>query len=86
MCLWVVETSFKKLEKLEKQTKAILNSWIGNANPLTTRKTEMERGSGFVSKADRNKISKGKPKFSPIVAKNMQDPTGQFMWLFSGSR
>ena len=28
MCIFVVQTSFKKLEKIEKQTKAMLDSWI----------------------------------------------------------
>lgn len=85
MCLWVLEYSFKNLERLEKQTKAILNSWlvgIKNEQP----KLERDRGTNFVSKENRNKISTQKPKFSPVVAKNMQDPTGQYMWLFSGSK
>lgn len=81
MCLWVVEHSFKNLERLEKQNKAILNSWIGNANALTIKKTELERGSDFVDK-DNKPIPK--PKFNPVTARNMQDPTGQYMWLFRG--
>lgn len=85
MCLWVVEHAFKKLEKLEKQNKAILNSWlIGDSK--TPTQIETERGSGFVSKEDRNKVAKPKPKFSPLVSRNMQDPTGKWLWLFSGSK
>ena len=85
MCLWVVEHSFKNLEKMEKQTKAILNSWTGGGN-IAKQIIEPERGTGFVSQADRNKTPISKPKFSPIVSKNMQDPTGKYMWLFSGSK
>ena len=85
MALWVVEHSFKNLEKLEKQNKAILNSWLVGANTNPTQ-TDLEKGTGFVSKENRNKISAQKPKFNPIVSKNMQDPTGQYMWLFSGSK
>ena len=81
MCLWVVEHSFKNLERLEKQNKAILNSWIGNSNALTIKKTELERGSDFI---DKNNKPIPKPKFNHTIARNMQDPTGQYMWLFRG--
>lgn len=84
MCLWVVEHSFKHLEKLEKQTKAILSSWLVGANAEI--KIDKERGSDFVSQANRNKQAHPKPKFSPVVSKNMQDPNGQYMWLFSGMK
>lgn len=84
MCLWVVEHSFKNLERLEKQTKAILNSWLIGANPVP--QPELEKGTGFVSKENRNKEAAPKPKFNPIVSRNMQDPTGQYMWLFSGMK
>lgn len=86
MCLWVVEHSFKNLEKMEKQTKAMLGSWVGGANPLNMATRDIEKGNGFVPRANRNKEALPKPKFSALVAKNMQDPTGQYMWLFSGSR
>jgi hypothetical protein len=86
MCLWVVEHAFKNLEKLEKQTKAMLNSWTGGVNIATKTQIEAERGTGFVSKDNRNKAVTPKPKFNPIVSRNMQDPTGKYMWLFSGSK
>jgi len=84
MCLWVVEHSFKNLERLEKQTKAILNSWVvgSNSSPIL----DSERGSGFVSNSNRNKTATPKPRFNPTVSRNMQDPDGKFMWLFSGSK
>ena len=85
MCLWVVEHSFKNLERLEKQNKAILNGWL-LVNSKPQEQLEIERGSGFVSKDNRNKAATSKPKFNPIVSKNMQDPTGQYMWLFSGMK
>jgi len=86
MCLWVLEHSFKNLERLEKQTKAMLSSWIGSSS-LSTQETEVSRGTGFVPNGQRGKTSTPRPpQFHPIVSKNMQDPTGQYMWLFSGSR
>lgn len=84
MCLWVLEHSFKNLEKLQNQTKAMLNSWIGTTN--VEIEPDVARGTGFVSKENRNKIAAKRPNFSPIVSKNMQDPTGQYMWLFSGTK
>ena len=84
MALWVIEHSFKNLEKLEKQTKAMLSSWVAGTAENTA--TTPMPGDGFVSKGNRNVVANKTPKFSPIVAKNMQDPTGKYMWLFSGSR
>jgi len=83
MCLWVLEHSFKKLEKLERQTKAMLNGWMAAA---PSAQPEVPRGNGFVSQENRHKAVTTPPKFSPIVSKNMQDPTGQYMWLFSGTK
>jgi len=78
MCLWVLEQNFKKLEKLENQTKAMLKSWISSSSL-----NEKEK-SGFVPKG--TKESTGRPNFTPSIAKNMQDPKGEFLWLFSGMR
>lgn len=89
MCLWILESSFKKLQKMEKQTKAMLASWTGGGSKTQTQtqtQTDLEKGSGFVSKENKGKTALPKPKFNPIISKNMQDPTGQFLWLFSGSR
>ena len=86
MCLWVLEHSFKKLEKLEKQTKAMLGSWIGINNQPVQQQPEPGVARGTNSSMQPNKSVAKKPNFSPIVAKNMQDPTGQYMWLFSGTK
>jgi hypothetical protein len=84
MGLWVIEHSFKNLERLEKQTKAMLSSWvIGSSIEV---EPEKERGNGFVPIDQKGKAALPKPKFNPIISKNMQDPTGQYMWLFSGSK
>lgn len=88
MLLWVLEHSFKKLEKLEVQTKAMLGSWgfNGAAVPTaTTAPVNPSRGKNIllVNRDLLKEQSKPKPNFSPVVAKNMQDPTGQYLWLFS---
>jgi len=80
MGLWVLEHAFKNLEKLEKQTKAMLNSWTMTGGNVVEDKTEAV----FVSKD--KKVIRSKPKFHPTVSKNMQDPRGEYLWLFSGMR
>ena len=74
MALWILESSFKKLEKLEKQTKAILSSWV-TSNPSNTSPTT----SVFDDK--KKELTK---KINPQhrAYRNVQDPTGQYMWLF----
>ena len=83
MPLWVLEHSFKKLEKLEKQSKAMLSSWKvggtdGNNNNGDNYNT------GFVSQANRGKKASPKPKFDRNTSKNMQDPRGDYLWVLSG--
>ena len=83
MALWVLEHSFKKLEKLNKQTKAMLAGWVMVGD---TDDTDTYQGNNFVSKDQRGKKSTPKPKFSDNVKRNMQDPNGDYMWLFSGMK
>jgi len=90
MCLWVVEHSFKNLERLEKQNKAMLSSWvIGGANtvkPETTSNPTANQPANnkptVISSWIVGGENKQKPKVNPFVSKNMQDPTGQYSWLF----
>jgi len=81
--LWVAETDFKKLATSKAATKAMLAGWVmtGGQNP-----DEAYQGENFVSRKDRGKKSTKKPNFHSTVAKNMQDPTGKYMWLFSGTK
>jgi hypothetical protein len=83
--LWVIENSFKKLTVAKEKSKAMLSGWLmSNASDRTP--DSGYKGDDFVSRKDRNKKSIKKPNFTPQVSKNMQDPTGQYMWLFSGSK
>ena len=90
MCLWVVEHSFKSLERLEKQNKAMLSSWvIGGANtvkPETMTNTQANQPANtkptVISSWMIGGDKKQKPKVNPFASKNMQDPTGQYSWLF----
>ena len=83
MPLWVLEHSFKKLKKLKSQNKAILSSWsVGGGERTDPTKYD----TGFVSKKNKNKKSTGKPRFNETTARNMQDPKGEYLWLFSGTK
>jgi hypothetical protein len=75
MCLWVMEHSFKKLERLEKQNKAILNSWLSGGNtPSKLTIEDKNPETGVITQ----KIN---PKHTAY--KNVQDPMGQYSWLFA---
>ncbi len=73
MALWVVEHSFKNLERLEKQNKAMLNSWLGGSSNTQTTTNVTNPATGEVTK-----------KINPEhrAYRNIQDPRGEHMWLF----
>lgn len=77
MCLWVIEHSFKNLERLEKQNKAMLNSWLSTANANVTAPT---------IKTMNTETKKIETKINPnhVAYRNVQDPRGEFLWLFGG--
>jgi len=79
--LYILEFSFKKLKSLKSKTKTMLSSWVVNHGDEV--QPHIEYGSGFVAK---NKKGQPKPKFDAATARNMQDPTGRYLWLFSGSK
>jgi intein/homing endonuclease len=84
--LWVMETSFKKLKEAKAKTKAMLAGWIRNDGRVVNDNDDLKRN-GFISKNDRKKkVTSKKPNFNSQVSKNMQDPKGNYMWLFSGSK
>jgi len=81
--LWVAESSFKKLKESKAATKAMLKGWVMTGGKSSE---DFYQGENFVSRKDRGKKSTKKPNFHSTVAKNMQDPTGKYMWLFSGTK
>lgn len=68
MALWVYQSSFKNLKKNKGKITAMLDSWIVNTPNL--------------EKENESKSKQSKPNFSPSVSRNMQDPRGEYMWLF----
>jgi hypothetical protein len=84
MALWVLEYSFKNLEKANKQNKAILNSWSTGGSGADPKNASYD--GGFVAKNNKGKKTAPRPRFNSNVSANMQDPKGEYMWLFSGTR
>lgn len=83
MALFVMEFSFKKLKAFKSKTKNMLASWTTNSSdPVDLEKS---RGSGFVPRGGKKALPKP-PQFNRNISKNMQDPEGKYLWLFSGTR
>ena len=80
MVLWVVEHSFKNLERLEKQNKAMLSSWVSGGNTTQLPKTSDD--------SKRQTLNNIQQKINPqhIAYRNIKDPVSQYMWLFSGKK
>lgn len=70
MCLWVLQTSFKNLEKVNEQTKAILNSWVTSTNLNTVTNVNVTTPTTTVTQTQ--------------VPSNI--PNGEHMWLLGGMR
>jgi hypothetical protein len=68
MCLWILQTSFKNLEKVNEQTKALLNSWVVSSPT-----------NGIPTNTNTNNNQKQVVKTPPPNI-----PNGDFMWLLGG--
>jgi hypothetical protein len=78
MALWILESSFKSLKKAKEQTKAILAGWtVGSSDGSTSTITTIDP-------ITNKKVTKINPNHSAY--RNVQDPNGDYMWLFSGMR
>jgi hypothetical protein len=76
MCLWVLEHSFKNLERMEKQTKAILNSWKAGTS---TTKTEPQQERQIAQQTQQQAPPKPSGWAGGQTSKN---PMGDYLWLF----
>ena len=73
MCIFVVQTSFKRLEKIQKQTKAMLETWAGVANPVENKKNSKTYVSPFYSNT---------PTYNPRHSDQTPNDNGEYNWLF----
>lgn len=85
MALWVIEHSFKNLERLEKQNKAMLDGWMTSGSKPKERQVTINNNTNIT-------ITENKPvevtRVIPQIPANMNinDPRSQFSWLFASKR
>jgi hypothetical protein len=72
MCIFIIQTSFKKLEQVEKQTKAMLESWVNMSS--TPSKPMMKEG--YV-----NPFYVNTPSYHPKQPHDNNN-NGEYNWLF----
>ena len=73
MCIFVIQTSFKKLKLLENQTKAMLDSWVNvSSSSVNTQPTYT------------NPFYTNTPTYNPQQTNNNGNPNdgGEYNWLF----
>lgn len=68
--LWVSEHGFKELKKAKKASEAMLNAWTNGTKEHSQKNMQVQK--------------KRVPNYPHIVTKNMQDPKGDYFWLFGG--
>lgn len=73
MCIFVVQTSFKKLEQVEKQTKAMLESWVNVSNDNPTKP--------LMNDTYVNPFYSSTPTYHPKQNNDAND-SGEYNWLF----
>jgi hypothetical protein len=73
MPLFVVQTTFKKLETIEKQTKAMLEGWVNTNSPNEVDKVNKKYTNPFYSNT---------PTYHPTQPNNDNNDNGEFNWLF----
>lgn len=86
MCLWVLEHSFKNLERLEKQNKAMLDSWVIGGSNINNNNNNNNNSLNNVSTSPKkitiSWLNGGKTKTSSIPTRKGNYPNSEFSWLF----
>jgi len=73
MAIFIIQTSFKKLEQVEKQTKAMLDSWVNVSNKETKPLLNEQHINPFYTNT---------PTYHPKQADNGNNDNGEYNWLF----
>jgi hypothetical protein len=74
MAIFIIQTSFKKLEHVEKQTKAMLDSWVNTTNK--------QRDTMFSEEKHINPFYTNTPTYNPKQSNNSNNDNGDYNWLF----
>jgi len=73
MPVFIVQTTFKKLEKIENQTKAMLDTWATVSNQTNTSKPREKHVNPFYTNT---------PTYDPKPADRGNNDDGEYNWLF----
>ena len=73
MPVFIVQTTFKKLERIEKQTKAMLDSWATVSNPTTNKNDDKTHINPFYTNT---------PTYNPPNTNKRPNDNGESNWLF----
>tara|TARA_R110000787_G_scaffold138014_2_gene251649 strand:- start:177 stop:899 length:723 start_codon:yes stop_codon:yes gene_type:complete len=73
MPIFIVQTTFKKLEAIEKQTKAMLDSWVTVSSDNESNKVDKPHVNPFYTNT---------PTYHPKEVSNGDNDKGEFNWLF----
>jgi hypothetical protein len=73
MAIFIIQTSFKKLEQVEKQTKAMLESWVNVSTKQTTPLLTEQHVNPFYTNT---------PTYHPKQTSNGNNDNGEYNWLF----
>lgn len=73
MAIFIIQTSFKKLEQVEKQTKAMLESWVN----VSIKQTEP-----LLTEQHVNPFYTNTPTYHPKQTSNGNNDNGEYNWLF----
>lgn len=79
--LWILESSFKKLEKVNQQSKAMLSAWASTSSPIDPK--VLQKSMEHI----KEKQESGKQSFNPFCAHTSTEHVkkqsgGEFGWLF----
>lgn len=73
MCIFIVQTSFKKLEQVEKQTKAMLESWVSVSSKQNRTINSDQHVNPFYTNT---------PTYHPNQPDSGNNDNGEYNWLF----
>jgi hypothetical protein len=73
MCIYIIQTTFKKLKQVEKQTKAMLDSWVSTTNGVESNKVTQKHVNPFYQNT---------PTYNPPNPGHGNNDNGEYNWLF----
>lgn len=83
MALWVLENSFKQLEKLENQNKALLKGWISSGDAGSTTESEEKHYDAIMASKTNTPVQPQSSGSNPYDQRGLQ---AEHMWLFGKTR